>query len=78
MIRLRDILPVASAHEFKIKDLDANRVVWKGSKSDESYEKMLEDYYDAEVVGVKARSEGWGRSKMKSILVLEIRANGLL
>ena len=72
-MRLIDILHVASAHEFKIKDLDANRIVWKGSKSDEGYEKMLEDYQDANVASIKARSEGWGRSKMKSILVLEIQ-----
>jgi hypothetical protein len=77
-MRLIDILHIASAHEFKIKDLDTNRIVWKGSKSDEGYEQMLEDYQDANVVGIKARSEGWGRSKMKSILVLEIRGNATL
>jgi hypothetical protein len=77
-MRLIDILHIASAHEFKIKDLDTNRIVWKGSKSDEGYEQMLEDYQDANVVGIKACSEGWGRSKMKSILVLEIRGNATL
>jgi hypothetical protein len=77
-MRVRDILSIASAHEFRIKDLDANRIVWKGSKSDEDYGKMLEDYHDADVVNIKARSEGWGRSKIKSILVIEIQSDGLL
>ena len=74
-MRLIEILHVASAHEFKIKDLDTNRILWKGSKSDESYDRMLDDYHNANVVNIKAKSEGWGVSKVKSILALEIQGN---
>ena len=71
-MKLIEVLHIASAHEFKIKNTKTNKVIWKGSKSDNGYEQMLENYQVADVVGIKARSDGWGRSSIKSILVVEI------
>lgn len=72
MIRLTELLLVSSAHEFRIKDSEIGKIIWKGTKSDESYEDMLDRHHDALVVGVKARSDGWGRGNSKTIMTIEI------
>ena len=78
MIKLKDILSISSAHEFKIKNLDTGKVFWNDSNSAEGYDEMLEEYQDYNVVGIKARSVGHARNNVKSILAIDIKADGLL
>lgn len=77
MIKLKDVLAISSAHEIKVKNLDDNKAIWEGSKSDEGYADVIEEYNDYEVVGIKSRSAGRARNNVKSILVIEIQCNDL-
>jgi hypothetical protein len=78
MIILKEFLHIASAHTFKIKDLDSGKIVWEDTKSSNGYEEMIEEYQDYEVVGVRARSVDLGKDNMQSVLVVEIQDDGLL
>ena len=78
MIKLKEILDIASAHEFKIKNLGTGKVVWNDAKSVDGYGEMLEKYCDHEVVAMRVRTSGYARNNIKSILAIDIQGNGLL
>ena len=78
MIKLKDMLNVSYAHEFKIKDLDTKKIVWNDAKGVDGYDEMLEKYSEYEVVVIKARTSGRALNGTKSILAIEIQNNDML
>ena len=73
MIKLKDILAIASANTFRIKNLDTNKIVWKGSKSDEGYEEMEREYAEHYVVAMIARGAGRANYGGNAILTIEVQ-----
>lgn len=72
MVKLKDILDVAFANKFRIRNLDNDLVVWEGKKYTPGYNTARNVYDDYEVVGLRVRPANGG------MLVIDIQEESLL